>query len=265
MNPKIGEQVERCLAYMQCQLRQPSIRGTPQRPKAAITISRQAGTGALEVAQRLATFLENSSPGPEKCLWAVFDRNLIEIVMEDHQLPRNLSQYFPEDRLSYLQSLIRELLGLHPPTWTLYEHMVETILRLAELGNVILIGRGANIITAQLPHVFHARLIGSLENRIRRICEQTGMTPSEARKFIEKEDRARARFVKEYFGVNIDDPTLYHLVLNTDRFDPSQIAALIAECVLNRWGIQDPKPLTSSTEESSTSTQKPLSSSLSML
>jgi len=267
MIPKIGEQAERCLAYIQCQLRQPRSRGATQRPKAAITISRQTGSGALEVAQRLAAILETSFPTPEgqACPWVVFDRNLIEIVLEDHQLPRTLSQYFPEDRLSYLHSLVRELLGLHPPTWTLYEHMVETILKLADLGNVILIGRGANVITARLPHVFHVRLIGSLENRIRRICEQTGMPPSEARKFIEKEDRGRARFVKERFGVNIDDPSLYHLVLNTDRFDLPHIATLIAECVLNYWGIQLPKPLTPSSEESSPSNRKPSSSPLPML
>jgi len=39
--------------------------------------------------------------------------------------------------------------------------IAETILHLAEQGNVILIGRGANLVTRELQHVFHVRLVGS--------------------------------------------------------------------------------------------------------
>jgi diguanylate cyclase (GGDEF)-like protein len=45
--------------------------------------------------------------------------------------------------MSEITDTLDELLGLHPPAWTLVRQMTETILHLAEMGNVILVGRGA--------------------------------------------------------------------------------------------------------------------------
>ena len=84
--------------------------------------------------------------------------------MEDHDLPERVARFMPEDRASEISDTMEELFGLHPPSWLLVRKVTETILHLAELGNVILIGRGAAVITANLDHVFHVRLIGSLES-----------------------------------------------------------------------------------------------------
>ena len=54
-----------------------------------------------------------------------------------------------------VEAIVEEVLGLHPSGWTLVQHATQTILRLAGLGRAILVGRGANIITARLPNVFH--------------------------------------------------------------------------------------------------------------
>ena len=35
----------------------------------------------------------------------------------------------------------------------------KTILQLAEMGNVIIIGRGANVVTAHMNNIFHVRLV----------------------------------------------------------------------------------------------------------
>ena len=134
-------------------------------PRRAVTISRQTGSGAHSVAEKLATFLQARSP-KDACPWTVFDRNLVEQVLEDHNLPQRLAQFMPEDRVSEIADTMDELFGLHPPSWTLVHQTSDTILRLAELGNVILIGRGATIITSKLDYVFHVRLVGSLERRV---------------------------------------------------------------------------------------------------
>src|SRR5436190_1173501 len=57
------QNVERCLAFINCQL-QPQTRlsdGHVQRACPAVTISRQAGCGALEVAEKLAARLQPPS------------------------------------------------------------------------------------------------------------------------------------------------------------------------------------------------------------
>jgi cytidylate kinase len=133
-----------------------------------------------------------------------------------------------EDRISEMNDTMDELFGLHPPSWDLVRKTSETILHLAELGHVIIIGRGANVITAKMDDVLHIRLVGSEEKRIERACELYKMGNREARHFIRREDRGRIRFMKKYFDVHIDDPLLYHLVINTDRLGCDEVARLIA-------------------------------------
>src|SRR6266481_1839999 len=77
-------------------------------------------------------------------------------------------------------------------------------------GDVILIGRGANIITSGLPHVFHVRLVGSLEKRVGHIQETRGVEQREALEFVRGEDRGRQRYLMKYFGKDPDDVLLYH-------------------------------------------------------
>lgn len=223
--------LENALAFVNCQL-QPvnrlAYRETAVCQPRAITISRQAGCGALVVADKLAKLLQQRGP-KEAPTWTVFDRNLIEKVLEDHNLPKWFAKFLPEDRLSELQDIIDDLFGLHPPSRMIVEHTAETVLQLANLGNVILIGRGANVITTRLSDVFHVRLVAPLEKRVEHAHQYYEMSKMEARVFCLRQDRGRARYLRKYFRADIDDPLLYHLVINTGMVSYEEAAVLIAD------------------------------------
>ncbi len=208
--------------------------------KRAVTISRQAGGGALVVAEKLADYLQGPFP-KERPARAVFDSNLVEKVLEDHNLPKRLARFMAEDGISEMADTMDELFGLHPPSWLLVRQTAETIFHLAELGNVILIGRGANIITNKLDYVFHVRLVGSLEKRIDHIQSADRLGRREAIDFIQREDLGRKRYLKKYFKKDIDDPLLYHLVINTDLVPYDKAARIIADAMGQREEIRNQK------------------------
>jgi len=228
------DSLERCYNFINCQL------GVNARTRnglkanshfRTVTISRQAGCGAFEIAEQLAEYLESRLPkGPR---WAVFDRNLVQKVLEDHRLPGNLAKFMPENWISEIHDTLDDFLGLHPPSWILVKQTAETILGLAKLGNVILVGRAANIITARLPNVFHVRLVASLESRLQQIQETHQLKRSSALEFMHREDKGRQRYLKKYYGQDINDPLLYHLVINTDLMNYPWAAKLIGDCVLH--------------------------------
>src|SRR6267154_183919 len=208
MNTQLG--LDRCFTFINCQLQSPESPPAPYQNgerRRAITISRQAGSGGHTVAEKLLELLQ---PPDDSCPWAIFDRNLVEKVLEDHKLPGRLAKFMPEDRISEISDTMDELFGLHPPSWTLVRQMADTILHLAELGNVILIGRGANVITRKLEHVFHVRLVGSLEQRVKRMQEAQHLNAKSAMEMVQREDLGRRRYLKKYFNKEIDDPLLYH-------------------------------------------------------
>jgi hypothetical protein len=150
---------ERCLTFLSAQLA-PRARANRPAPHPTVTISRLTGAGGVEIAERLAARLEARRPG-SPAPWTVFHRTLVEKVLEDHNLPAKLAEYMPEDRVSYLHDALEELLGLHPSRTSLETQVIDTILKLAELGDCIIIGRGAHVILAKSPTCLHVRLISS--------------------------------------------------------------------------------------------------------
>jgi hypothetical protein len=220
--------LDKCQSFLDAQLRPDRGMVTPSERVnlRAITISRQAGCGAFIVAERVAQLLQ-ARDKIAAAPWTVFDRNLIEEVLKDHNLPVRFAKFLPEDRVSEIQDAMDELFGLHPSTWTVVEQAAETILRLAQLGNVILIGRGAHLITAKLPGVFHVRLVASLQDRVEHAHRYYALGRPEAREFVEREDSGRRRYLKKYFEADPDDPLLYHLTLNTSKLSYEAAAELI--------------------------------------
>ena len=226
--------VEHCTSFISSQFQSGGAAGTDAEigVRRAVTISRQAGCGALVVAEKLARYLQEHSP-KHAVPWTVFDRNLMEKVLEDHDLPKRLAQFLPEDRVSYLEDIMADLVQAYPPAQTVIRQTTETILKLASLGNVILIGRGGNVITARLPNVFHVRLVAPLEQRIEHSHKSYGMTTTEARKFCLREDLGRERYLKKYFNADINDASLYHMVINTGLIGYDNAAKLISDAIMN--------------------------------
>ena len=208
---------EQCLSFLNSEIAPKDRKAAPKADAIfkSVTISREAGSGGNSVAERLVANLQRTNRKDARP-WTMFDRNLVERVLQDHHLPARLAKFFPEDRLTELQDIMDEVFGLRPGSWKLVEQASETILQLADLGGAVIVGRGANIVTRKLPGVLHVRLVGSVEVRARRLAENRGMTRKSALDYIHREDLGRKRYVRKYFGEDIDSPQLYHITFNTD-------------------------------------------------
>ena len=114
-----------------------------------ITLSREAGAGAEVISQIIVDTFSKNDPDIKRP-WAIFDQNLIEKVLQDHNLPLRLVELMEERKYSAVSSIMNEILGGQPGTWTLFHKTTETILQLAHMGNCIIIERGGNIITAKI-------------------------------------------------------------------------------------------------------------------
>lgn len=228
----LGKKFSKCQAYITSQIERAEREGERSDNRfPAITISRETGAGAVTLGENLAKYL-NDRIDKKECEWTVFDKNLIQKVLEDHDLPARLERFMPEDIQDRVREIFGDMFGIHPPDWELLKLTNDTIYRLAKMGNCIIVGRGANIVTRNLPTVLHVRLIGSLSQRISRCMKYYGMSEKEARERINTQDRARRRYVLAHFDHEIDDPLDYHVIINVDRYSPKALVALVGEMVM---------------------------------
>lgn len=193
----------------------------------AITVTYQSGAGAHEVGERLVVLMQAGESG-QRVPWTIFDRHLLEKMLEDHHLPMALADFLPEDGRSYLQDAIDDMFGVIPPSWEVVPKLTETVLKMIQVGHVILLGHGASFISAGLSAVFRVHLVAPLSSRIERVRVLNHLTDKDAKSFIREKDKARERYLKANFQVGIDNDLLYHLVINTDRIPCPEAAQLIA-------------------------------------
>jgi cytidylate kinase len=140
-----------------------------------------------------------------------------------------------EDKISFFSSMLNEMLSGFPGPWTLIHKTGQTILQLASLGNVIIIGRGGNIITQNLSNTFHVRLIAPLYERVKTFADVHKIDYRKAKSLIEQHDLSRMKYVHSIFNKKIDDPSLYHLFINTKGLSCKQIANIIGLSVMHRF------------------------------
>lgn len=203
-----------------------SSREEAQKVRPTITLSREFGCEAYPVAQQLKEFMERRS-GEE---WVVMDKALLEEVAKHHNLSENILHGLGEK-----SRFLDEIMATFSPRWKSEKDYFRMICRhsfsLAEKGNVILVGRGGAIITQALSNCFHFRLFASQRFKIRSISERLGIPADEAEKLIQRKQKQRDAFIRDFLDRDAHDLSFYNLVFNNDRNSAERIARTIADYV----------------------------------
>jgi cytidylate kinase len=174
-----------------------------------ITVSRTFGSFGEEIAARLA----------ELTGFRLLDREILDAIASDFGIQSRMVELHDENTRSELESWFDGIIrGRIIDSSDYLKSLAKTIGSIMTHGETILIGRGANIIIGP-ARGFHVRIVAPLETRIKRISSDTGVSAEEAAKTIEENDSRRMKFVKKSFGVDINDPARYDLIINSGTVD----------------------------------------------
>jgi CMP/dCMP kinase len=206
---------------------------------AVITISRQYGSGGDEVAGRVCELLgyryfDKRLMAQVASEMGLASKEVIDAQEERHQVVGFFDRLFGHkvmeawvttDAASGTRTVdVGELDAAR------YVAMVRQLIEAAcGQGNVVIMGRGGQVVLKNQPGVLHVRIEAAFEERVRRVTEQQRFTnPAAARDFVAGRDRAGADYIRTYYGADWNDPTLYHLTLNTGLWDCESAAQIIA-------------------------------------
>jgi cytidylate kinase len=98
---------------------------------------------------------------------------------------------------------------------------------LHQKGDVVILGRGANVILADTPGVIHVGLLAPLEVRAQTLMEREHLDREEAEEVAEELERARVAFFRKFFKVHPNDPGLYHITLNMGKVQRQTASEII--------------------------------------
>lgn len=226
--PAVEERLRGLIEVHRRNLREHGL-GKGERLNPTVTLNREYGCEGYPVALRLQEVLEKRSGLP----WVVMDRALLEAVAEDHKLSTDILQ-----QLGTKNRFLDDMLSTFTPRWKsdkdYYRLLCRQILALAEQGNVILVGRGASILTQETGNTYHFRIVAPMQFKRSSLAARMGISREEAEDLIHVRQRQRDAFIKDFLGRDISETTLYHLIFNNARFTAERIASLMADVVMPR-------------------------------
>jgi hypothetical protein len=118
---------------------------------------------------------------------------------------------------------------------------LEEFLARASLTGGVALGRGGMVVLRSVPWALHVHLHGPREARIRQGMALQGIDRETAERHQQVEDRTRVGYVRRAYGVDGEDPALYHLVLDSTALDLGTCVELIVAASQAR--LVDPRPI----------------------
>ena len=109
--------------------------------------------------------------------------------------------------------------------WNVTREVIETIA--AEQSNLVIIGRGGNMILRNTPGSFHIGVSAPIENRIKVVMEREQLNEEQAEKYIRQVDTARVHYFKKHFGTTHPNPHDYHVIINTGMMSMRDATTMI--------------------------------------
>jgi cytidylate kinase len=199
-----------------------------------ITISRELGSGGDEVADRLCEALG----------YCRMDKAMLDQMAEEAGV--DVKAVLAKERSvthkpHLVSGAMRSLYSKDPSAFekqnTLddqtYARIVrETMEQYAREGNVVIVGRGGQMILQDWPGALHVHLYASIDVRARRLVDRLDISSEEARRRIERSDEQKRQYIRHVRqNANWKNLKYYHLAIDTGRSPPPVTAEMIALAV----------------------------------
>ncbi len=190
----------------------------PCEQKVTITIARQLGSLGNEIAQRAAALLG----------FRMYRREVINQAA--------LRAGAPEAALAAIDELGLLKICPSPEICHAYHEAVRQVMvEISSSGGVIIVGRAGQVILKDHPCALHVRIIAPLELRAERIASRQNIHLDFAFAQVKASDKARRKYLKQFYQADWDDPGLYDLIINTRQMSAEDAAMLIREAAYGFW------------------------------
>ena len=118
----------------------------------------------------------------------------------------------------------------------------DALLSQASTGEGVILGRGAAPALRRDPRALRVRITGPEERRLEQAMRLGQLDRDAAARALRNMDRTHAEYVRQFYEVEIDDPSLYHLIIDATAMPPPTCVAMIEMAARSIAGAADAPP-----------------------
>ncbi len=181
-----------------------------------LTIDREYGSGAVEIAQHLA----------DRLGWKLWDQFLTDEIArrlecervqveqrEERKDPLYYRFFKSFMRGSFEGSLVAPQLKVADAEGV-RKVAEQLVMEAAQQGNCVIVGRGSAYYLRDHPDALHIFVYAPFEEKVRRL-QAEGKSEEDAVHLVETVDADRKAFIKQHFGVDFPNRQFFHLMINS--------------------------------------------------
>ena len=198
-----------------------------------ITIEREYGSGAADVARELA----------DRLGWKLWDQALTNEIARMMDCPSRTVEEREERKDSMTYRLFKAFMrgsfegSLNAPKLKIVDaDCIKDVTRqlvtgIARQGNAVIVGRGSAYHLHDRPDTFHVFVYAPFEDKVRRL-RAGGKSEAEAVDLAETVDRDRAAYIKKFFEVDWPSREYFHMMINTAMGDERVVETILHSVAL---------------------------------
>ena len=195
-----------------------------------ITIGRQFGSGGHEIGRKLA----------EKLGIDIYDKELLKLQAQHSGIAEKVLESYDESPTSSL--LYSIVMDVYPSmnyvgtslNQQVFQAQFDSISKLQEKGNCVIVGRGADYILRDYPNLVTVFIHADLMERAARVAEFEKVSVEKAKEIVVKADKKRASFYNFQTDKKWGHASSYMLSVDSGALGYEGSVELIAEFVKMR-------------------------------
>ena len=218
--------MEKFFDYFDERYRESVLSGPASDDGPVITISRQTGCDAREIAAGIVDRL-NLKLNTNKWKWV--DKDIIySIARELNTDTQRVENYYEGIKLSNLSEMIMAFSGGFVSDLRVKKAIKDIVLSISKEGNVVIVGRGSVSIAHEIKDSLHIKLVAPFSWRVQNVMRKKDMNALTAEKYVIETDAKRNDLIHTFLDkktTNIE--SLFDLTLNRESFSIQDSADII--------------------------------------
>lgn len=197
------------------------------KPFPVITISREFGSPGAALAEYMG----------KKIGFKVWDREIVQAIADKFGRDQKFLETLDETRREVIEDLVVGFMNNISTNESYLRTLTQVIKTIDELGNSVIVGRGANYI-CENPNSLHVRIVCPVKKRTANYAAKEKISKEEAFSVIKNTDKERAEFIQYHFKKNVSESSDYDLILNSETFDLNEMMLIVLEAYHRKSGFK---------------------------
>jgi len=179
-----------------------------------LTISQNLGSGGMSIARQVAEKLSLNLYDDDR-----LQKEAVDMGIRAEDLKKNMDAKAP--------GFFDQILGKSPD---IYMDLMEALVyEVSRRGDGIVIGHCSQMLLRDFGCALHVRIHSPLATRIINLTNHQGISSETAEKLIRKNDHERSGFFKFNFHMDLNDSSLYDLIINTEKIGEDTAVQFIVD------------------------------------